>query len=181
MSCKVYHFISAADLKYRWRIEDTTSGSRQRMGPLFQYNYFWNYNSFNRCENFERFCFSWNLNAFTSRLPFWKKKCARVSRDFIEMRNRDLSREERVFGTWKFVSSRRVGGHPSLLAPISAPRHGRLLVNDLGCWSKLRLFVCWLCRRKDVARLYRNKTRPGLTECQWLLPTIPRTRLFVRY
>ena len=53
----------------------------------------------------------------------WEKMRARLSRDFIEMRNRDLSREERVFG---------IVGHPSLLAPISALRHGRL-VNDLGC------------------------------------------------
>ena len=32
----------------------------------FQYNYFWNYYSFNRCENCERFCLSCNLSAFAS-------------------------------------------------------------------------------------------------------------------
>ena len=33
----------------------------------FECNYFWNYSSFIRCGNCERFSFSWNLSAFASQ------------------------------------------------------------------------------------------------------------------
>ena len=84
------------------------------------------------------------------------------------MRNRDLSRQERVFGIWKFVSSPRVGGHLSFLAPISARRHERRLVNGLDYLVLRYRQVTFLASNVEAVFSEQvNQSAPCLPDVDW--------------